>query len=127
MSGLGQARPVERPKRRYPPRFLRSTASPPYASPAFTTAHHVRGVIEHLQRTEAALVNAFLNVRKAVDADLDQAIGNVRREMEDNDEELRDSLRYVLVGSIRDRVVGAVLFALGVVFSVAGSVIGALA
>ena len=72
-------------------------------------------------------MNAFLNVRKAVDADLDQAIGNVRREMEDNDEELRDSLRYVLVGSIRDRVVGAVLFALGVVFSVAGSVIGALA
>jgi hypothetical protein len=124
---LARPGPPGPPARTYPAPAIATRATPEYASPAFSSSHHIRGVIEHMQRSEAAIANAFLAQRKSIDAALDEVIVTLRQEMTASDAEVRDAVRYVLAGSVRDRSVGVALLAVGIIFAVTGSVTGALA
>jgi Arc/MetJ-type ribon-helix-helix transcriptional regulator len=65
-------------------------------------------------------------LKKVVDEELDQSVETVRREFGSADDHLRDSLRYVLAGSARQRMAGAIFLGVGIVFAMGGSVVGTL-
>jgi hypothetical protein len=115
-----------RPERSYPPRMLGAGPTPEYANPVYATSMHLRGVINDLQQTKVAVANGFLGLRKAIDADIDAAVEVIERDVAERDSELRDGLRYVLAGSVRERWNGVMLLALGISLGAAGSVIGNL-
>lgn len=112
------------PSRDYPGRQSPGMMPPPYANPMFGGGQQLSGVIKHVQRLEASVANVLIGMRKAVDAERDAAIEMLRQEADQAGRDLRESLRYVLVGSIKGRVVGAVILAVGIVLSVAANVVG---
>jgi len=75
---------------------------------------------------DTAAYNALIEMRKTLDRELDRAADDLRTEIAESDDQLREHLRYVLAGSIADRVKGAILLGAGIVFSMAGSVVGTL-
>jgi hypothetical protein len=115
------------PERHYPPRFTPSMSPPEYANPAWSQSMHVEGVIRHVRQLEAAVGNGFIGLRKTMDAEVDGAVHQLAQDAAERDRELADGLRYVLAGSTRDRVIGVVLLAVGIVLGLAGSVVGNLA
>lgn len=120
---------LERPQHRhrsYPSRMLGAGPTPEYANPIYAPSMHVRGVIDDLQKTKVAIANGFLRLRETVDAELDSAIQAIQRDVAARDAELRDGLRYVLAGSIRERWNGVKLLTLGICLGTAGSVVGNL-
>jgi hypothetical protein len=99
----------------------RAASGVPYTSP-----QNIRGVTEDLQRVQARFANELVDLKKATDAELDQAISAVQQDVGERDAELRDGLRYVLAGSVRERAFGAVLLLVGIVLATVGSVLGNL-
>ncbi len=85
-----------------------------------------RDLRESIGKLGAAVVNAFIDMRKSLDAQLDQSVTDVRAEATVADNELREHLRYVLAGTIRNRVIGAVLLGAGILLEIAGALVGAL-
>lgn len=114
-----------RPTRSYPPKAM------PRRYPSFPTllerdSHQLRKLAEYVSKVDAAAYNAFIDLRKTLDAELYESVDHLRTEVADSDDELREHLRYVLAGSISDRVKGAILLGVGILLSVAGSVVGTL-
>jgi hypothetical protein len=89
--------------------------------------NQLQSVVEHVQRLEASVANILIGVRRAVDTELDRSVENLRQEMAVQDDVLRDGLLEVLAGSIRDRWLGVLLLALGIVLAMAGSVLSTVA
>jgi hypothetical protein len=85
--------------------------------------HRPHASAADLAAIEAQVANAFIKMRKALDAELDQSVDVLRGEAADSDNELRRHLRYVLAGSIRDRAIGAGLLGVGIVLTTLGSVV----
>jgi hypothetical protein len=113
----------ERPSRSYPPKV--SPQSPSLlTNPAYTASHNIRAIAELVTKVDAAAYNAYIEVKRALDEQLDEAVDDLRGEMADADDELRGHLRYVLAGSVDDRVKGAILLGVGIVLAAAGSVVG---
>jgi hypothetical protein len=77
--------------------------------------------------TPAEVARALLKLKRLMDTDLGCAVMRLRQEAEGRDRDLRDGLRYVLVGDVRGRAFGAALLGLGIALSTAGSVVGTLA
>jgi len=73
----------------------------------------------------ATLANGMIEMRKAFDAQLDSVADELRREAEAREAEVRSHLGYVLAGSGRERVAGAILLAAGIACGVAAEVVGA--
>jgi hypothetical protein len=115
------------PKRSYPAEVFSSGLTPPWASSMYGDRMQMRGVIEHVQRLEASVANILIRIRKAVDTELDNSVANLREEMAQHDDALRDILTDLLAGSIRDRWTGVVLLGLGIALAVAGSIVGNVA
>jgi hypothetical protein len=67
-----------------------------------------------------------IEMREALDSQLDNSVDELRAEMLTFDNELRGHLRYVLAGSIRNRIIGAVLLGIGILLAIAGAIVGAL-
>jgi hypothetical protein len=86
----------------------------------------LQALTQSISNLDAAATNVLIDMRKALDADLDETAADLRREAAYSDDELRQHLHYVLAGSIRNRVWGAVLLALGIALATAGSVVGNL-
>jgi hypothetical protein len=113
------------PTRSYPPKaFPRSY--PSIGGPV-TVGNPLREIAEYVSKVDAAAHNNFIAIQEAFDADLKDAAELLRKEAADADDELRESLRYVLAGSVRGRAWGAGLLFVGIVLAVAGSVVGTLA
>ncbi len=72
------------------------------------------------------MANVVVGLRKALDAQLDHAIAEVRSENLSSENALRGHLQYVLAGSIRKRVIGADLLGAGVLLEIDGAIVGAL-
>lgn len=72
------------------------------------------------------MINAFIDMRKSLDAQHDDAVENLRAEILAADDELPGHLRYVLAGGIRNRVIGAVLLGVGIALGIAGAIVGTL-
>ena len=115
--------PKRRSRQYGPHQFPRSTT--PLASGVSTTARDLRGIAASVARIEAAAYNAFIDMQKAFDTQLDESINALREQTTDADNELRGHLRYVLAGSARDRWFGVAFLALGIALATAGSVAGA--
>jgi hypothetical protein len=113
------------PRRSYPGRVIPSPLTPSWASPMH--GNQLQSVVEHVQRLEASVANILIGVRRAVDTELDRSVENLRQEMAVQDDVLRDGLLEVLAGSIRDRWLGVLLLALGIVLAMAGSVLSTVA
>ncbi|HKF81173.1 MAG TPA: hypothetical protein VKB17_10140 [Thermoleophilaceae bacterium] len=92
-----------------------------------TSRDQLRAIVDYVGRVDAAAYNTLIEMQKALDTQLDDSVYRVRTEMADADDELRGHLRFVLAGSISDRIKGAVLLGVGIVFAMAGSVVGTLA
>ncbi len=75
----------------------------------------------------AMLANGLIDMRKALDAQHDRVVDELRSEIVAADDELREHLRHVLAGSVRDRVIGAGLLGLGIVLEIAGAIVSAVA
>lgn len=75
---------------------------------------------------DAAAYNALTEMRKALDSQLDNSVDELRAEILTFDNELRGHLRYVLAGSIRNRIIGAVLLGIGILLEIAGAIVGVL-
>jgi hypothetical protein len=67
-----------------------------------------------------------VKLKRTTDAELDQAIEQIQRDVADRNAELRDGLRYVLAGSTPDQWIGVALLGSGVILSGVGSVVGNL-
>src|SRR5215216_2025297 len=80
-----------------------------------------RSVARSVSAIDTAAYNALTEMRKTLDRELDRAADDLRTEIAESDDQLREHLRYVLAGSIADRVKGAILLGAGIVFSMAGS------
>lgn len=117
-----RARP---PERTYPGRQMASPLTPSWARPMH--GDQLRAIVEYVSRMEASVADGLIGIRRAVDTELDNSVELLRREMAEQDGVLRDGLRDVLAGSIRDRWLGVVLLGLGIVFAMVGSVLGTLA
>jgi hypothetical protein len=116
-----------KPKRRYPGRVSPGpTTGSPFSSmrPA---ADQQRELEVAVRKIGAMLANGLIDMRKALDAQHDQAVDELRAEIVAADEELRGHLLYVLAGSVRDRMIGAGLLGVGLVLEIAGAVISAVA
>jgi len=109
----------DRPNRTYP------APVQPALGPRTTYADTAR-TGETFRRLEADVANALAKLKRTTDAELDQAIERVQRDVAERDAELRDGLRYVLAGSTRDRWIGVVLLGAGVIVSGVGSGVGNL-
>jgi hypothetical protein len=72
----------------------------------------------------ASVHNTFIDVQKVTDADRDKLARELHREIARRDADLRGTLRYILAGSIKDRLVGVVLLGAGIVFGLIGSILG---
>lgn len=90
------------------------------------TSPQPRAIVEHMLRSEAALANALIAVREAVDSERDQLEQALRKKLSENDAEIRANLHYVLAGSARDRVVGTALLGIGIILATAGTVLSSL-
>lgn len=111
------------PKRSYPPH---QSPRPRFGFPSavYRQAHQLSQIVDWVGRIDAAAYNNFIDMRKALDAQLDGAVDALRSEAADADDELRGHLRYVLAESARERVIGAWLLGIGIALAGAGSVIG---
>jgi hypothetical protein len=78
------------------------------------------------ERLEADIANAFVKLKRTTDAELDQAIEQIQRDVADRNAEFRDGLRYVFAGSTRDRWIGVALLGSGAILPGVGSVVGNL-
>jgi hypothetical protein len=134
---LGIRRDREEARRLFVPRprkSWRTRTYPPKASPRsypsiggpVTVGNPLRQIAEYVSKVDAAAHNNFIAIQKAFDADLKDAADLLRKEAADADDELRESLRYVLAGSVRGRAWGAVFLFVGIVLAVAGSIVGTL-
>jgi Flp pilus assembly CpaE family ATPase len=108
-----------RPNRTYPAPMRPALGAP-------LTGADMERTGDTFRRLEAGVANALLKLKRTTDAELDQAIEQVQRDVAERDAELRDGLRYVLAGSTRDRWTGVVLLGVGVILSGVGSVVGNL-
>lgn len=108
----------------YPGRFR---APPPSPYESMKSAAQLRSELSRdLGRVTAAVANALVDQRKAVDKQLIEAIRGLRDEIADANNMTRDHVRYVLVGSITKRAAGAVALGLGVVLEIAGALVSGL-
>ncbi len=114
-----------RRKRSYPSKALprRYLGFPDQMS---TRESQLRAILEHVAKIDAAAYNAFIDMRKALDTELDESVDRLQEEIAEADDELRGHLRYVLAGSISDRIKGALLLAVGIMLGTVGSVVGTL-
>ena len=123
---LFAARPRQaKPRRRYPGRALPRSASLP--SRFSSAAEEQRAILPAISKLEADTFNAIVELRKTVERQLDDTAHELHSEIVAADDELRGHLWHVLGGSIRDRVIGAVLLAAGIAIQIAGAIIGAVA
>lgn len=114
------ARPKTRHVRRdCPGRFLAPRESPlPSANRSNLSADAAKVAVW--------TANQLVEFRKAVDRQLDAAVERLWTEMTAAENETRDHVRYVMVGSVRKRVIGAAALAVGILLEIAGAVIPAL-
>lgn len=115
----------QRPKRSYPAKAM-ARLHPSFPHPYYRRQDELRKLAEYISKVDAAAHNNFIDMRKVLDAGIDDTIDLLRTETADADDDLRGHLRYVLAGSIDDRVRGAILLAAGIVLAMAGSVVGTL-
>jgi hypothetical protein len=117
-------RRTQRPRRTYPPKAM-PRSYPGYPGPfASGGSGDLRKLAEYISKVDAAAYNNFIDMRKALDAELDRSMEDLQQELTDADNELRGHLRYVLAGSISDRVQGAILLGAGIVLGTTGSILG---
>lgn len=114
------------PRRSYPPKVM-PRRYPSFGSTGLRQSDQLRRIVEYVAEVDAAAYNNFVGMRKALDAELDRSVADLRNNLAEADNQLREHLRYVLAGSIRDRVIGALLLGAGIVLAAAGSVTGTLA
>jgi hypothetical protein len=117
--------PPKRPERSYPAPLAPSMSPPFHLGPAFAVSPG--DVMRYVQEIEASLGNVLIGMRKAVDTELDSSVQMLWDEVTAGDKLLRDNLRELLVGGIRDRTIGAGLVAVGIVLGTVGSILGNLA
>jgi hypothetical protein len=120
------------PKRSYPSKV---TPGPQVGRPwlggvSYGRADDQRRALQWLANSvakiDAAAVNALIGMQKTLDAQLDEAIDDLREEAAKSDDHLREHLYYVLAGSIADRLRGAALLGVGIVLATLGSVVSTL-
>jgi hypothetical protein len=70
------------------------------------------------------LLNEITEVQQEIEGDIDELDLAVQRAMRRADIELREELRYILAGSLRDRALGVLLLAGGIILAATGSVLG---
>ena len=117
-----------RPRRRYPGRAIPRTARLFTGAPVLLSpSEQQRAVLQGLHNLDAATANALVEIRKALDSELDASVDALRSEIVASDTELRSHLRYVLAGSIRNRALGAALLGAGILLEIVGAIVGVLA
>jgi hypothetical protein len=70
--------------------------------------------------------NNFLEMRKQLDHRIDISIHELRTDVTNGENRIREDLRYILVGSVRKRLFGAAILAAGIVLEIAGAIVGSL-
>jgi hypothetical protein len=109
---------VSIPQRRYPGRI-----SAPGPNPWAGVIRQSPGELEHqVGKGLAMLGNAIIEHRKAVDAQHDAGVAELRHKALEREAEMRSHLGYVLVGGIGERAVGASLLAVGLILGVAANI-----
>jgi len=116
------AEQVPRRERSYPPR-VPAPGPNPWAQLTLPRAGELE---QQVGRGLAMLANAMIDLRKALDTQLDSSVAELRQEAEVREAEIRSHLGYVLAGSIRERLIGVILLAAGIVLAVAANVLSAL-
>jgi hypothetical protein len=113
------------PERKYPLPLpnVRTASRPWLGAVSYGPKHEMQQLGKYVQQLETSIANGFLTLRKALDADRDHLAETLDQEIVENDNTLRQHLRYVLAGSIQDRKVGAGLLGAGIILSVIGSVL----
>jgi hypothetical protein len=94
--------------------------------PEPTVEERIGRVEEQIARLGARLDDELQEARRRTDAQIDEAVEKLRGEMDKQDRELRGHLREVLVGGMRNRILGALLLGAGILFGVAANVLGSL-
>jgi hypothetical protein len=92
-----------------------------------TTEERVKSAEANLAALERQIDDRFFDARKRTDAQIDEALEQAYAADKEIDDELRRGLADVLAGGIRGRVIGVALLFAGIVLSVAGNWVGALA
>jgi hypothetical protein len=122
---LFQPRTVHpQPKRQYPGRVLPPGPSP--FSGMMPADRQQRDLENALGKIGTTLANGLIDMRKAVDSQLDVGLSRLREESLHADNELRSHLRYILAGGIKNRKRGVLLLILGIVLGTGGSILGSL-
>ena len=89
----------------------------------------LRDVVRAREAVRGDLMRARQRLSKLLlrhDVRYEDTVDELRAEMLTFDNELRGHLRYVLAGSIRNRIIGAVLLGIGILLAIAGAIVGAL-
>jgi hypothetical protein len=74
----------------------------------------------------ASLATGHNQLKHDVEKALDDTTAALRGEIDRDDKELRDVLRYLLRGSVVERVGGVVAILVGIALSLAATILGAL-
>jgi hypothetical protein len=116
-----------KPRRRYPGRLSAGSLAGSRSNSMRPAATQQRELEAATAKMGAILANGLIGMRKALDTQLDQSVDELRSEIEAADDEVREHLRYVLAGGVRDRVIGAGLLGVGIVLEIAGAIVSAFA
>jgi hypothetical protein len=117
---------VERPKVSYPGRMSGSAAPGSTAWGSSMVGSFETRIVKRITDLEASVGNAVVKLKKIMDK---QDFGNAEalyKAQVEGDNDLRQRLKEVLVGSITGRVWGVRLLAAGIFLGVAGSVLSSL-
>jgi hypothetical protein len=102
-------------------------------------AAQLQRILDYVSTIDAAAYNAYNNLQRTLNAELDKAVMELWNGMAEADDELRGHLLYLLAGSseedggnrftriVSNRLTGAILIVVGIALATAGSVVGTLA
>jgi hypothetical protein len=86
----------------------------------------VRDLSAQCERGFAMLGNAITGVTERADRHRDELEAQLLSEIDEGDEELRQTFREVLESDLSERWLGVIALATGIVLAAAGSVVGSL-
>lgn len=108
-----------RPKRPYPAPLSQTSLTP--GARASYGGQYVTP--DQLHRVETSIYNGLLALTKQSDEHRDDVAYRILKQVDENDADLRGNLREMLGATVRDRALGAGLLGVGILLSVAGSVL----
>jgi hypothetical protein len=125
---LARDREYVPPRREYPSKIPVPSGRAGIASrsPVFGSRLDVHTLSAQMEKGMTMLMNAITGLTERIDKNRDELEVKLVEEIDEGDEELRQTFREVLESDLTERWIGVLALAVGIVLSATGSVLGSL-